>query len=51
MQIISNSEIDKFLYKIEKDNKKEDNETRPNPYYRSDFAICFLKLCKHFVQT
>ncbi|KMQ84704.1 tkl family protein kinase [Lasius niger] len=34
----SNSEIDKFLQKIEKDSTKTDSETHPNPYYCPDFA-------------
>jgi len=44
----SDSEIDKFLYKIEKDSKKENNGTHPNLYYL-DFGTRLLKLCKHFV--
>jgi len=45
----SDSEIDKFLYKTEKDIKKENDGTRPNPYYCPDFGTRLLKLCKHFV--
>jgi len=45
----SDSEIDKFLYRIERNSKKENDGTRPNPYYCPDFGTRLLKLCKHFV--
>jgi len=44
----SDSKINKFLYKIEKDSKKENDGTRPNLCY-PDFETRLLKLCKHFV--
>lgn len=45
----SDSEIDKFLQKIEKDSTKNDSGTHPNPYYCLDFGKRLLKLNKHFV--
>ncbi|KAM0735241.1 120.7 kDa protein in NOF-FB transposable element [Formica fusca] len=43
------SEIDIFLQNIEKESKKGDSGTRPNPYYCPDFGKRLVKLCKYFL--
>lgn len=43
------SEIDLFLQNIEKESKKEDSGTRPNPYYCPNFGKRLLKLCRYFL--